>query len=622
MMIRSSLTVILVLLRFYSMSQSLISNGSFEYGIGSLTNIVITRENFTSYVKDWSGNVTSSPPYICTCNYKNTEFHEQLNICALPVKPTDGCKMLQMGYQPNCLDWNHENRGNGSCVGTRLSKPLSIGKVYRLSLMLYIPQHHQQYDSFARNIGVNLTLNWPYNPAGSLLHSSGILIDSVIYDQWFQQSWLIRPTCELEYLFIGVMRDSLGPPISNQTYYMRYFLDQVQLVEVPLSDKEISAIQPHCVHTKDDSQSNLTNNLGGKFQVFFDNRVSIISSKSVETIDSIEEIGLKSKRSTFIVVGHTDNTNPSKNHELSKERAQSVRQKLLEAGVEDWRILCFGAGDRFPVAENSTEIGRSLNRRAEVSINISNSESVLYRNILEKVRCDSFETARRYLSLWLNIANQQKALTAWFDLRLESVWTTAYKKQYLQKLKKKYNNKDADTNFFLDSLWAEDQYYRTLGKYVENLNYWSSTFDSGDSFLDMNPNCSDSLLLVRDSTIFCSLIKKLEEKKLNFVPISLFGKRTAKNTFLIFQHAPKDNLDKMNAYLKHLELNCLKGEADWNWYAHLYDRIQLIDDKPQRYGTQYTESEDGKSKLLPIEDEGKVNQFRIKIGLTPISDIK
>ncbi|HPY96337.1 MAG TPA: OmpA family protein [Candidatus Cloacimonadota bacterium] len=75
------------------------------------------------------------------------------------------------------------------------------------------------------------------------------------------------------------------------------------------------------------------------------------------------------------VEGHTDNLPinspifPS-NWELSFSRALSVTRQLNDFGVNSSRFQVIGYGDTRPIADNSTEDGRELNRRVEIYINL------------------------------------------------------------------------------------------------------------------------------------------------------------------------------------------------------------------------------------------------------------
>ena len=69
------------------------------------------------------------------------------------------------------------------------------------------------------------------------------------------------------------------------------------------------------------------------------------------------------------VSGHTDNVGSAAvNQRISEERAQNVASYLIGQGLQRERFEIAGFGYRYPVADNSTEQGRALNRRVEIRI--------------------------------------------------------------------------------------------------------------------------------------------------------------------------------------------------------------------------------------------------------------
>ncbi|MFT7364004.1 MAG: outer membrane protein OmpA-like peptidoglycan-associated protein, partial [Algoriphagus sp.] len=91
-----------------------------------------------------------------------------------------------------------------------------------------------------------------------------------------------------------------------------------------------------------------------------------------ETIRSLTEIAdflLENPDLRLRIHGHTDNAgDPSLNKALSLERASSVRTFLTEKGVQFENLRISGWGGIRPVASNSTESGRSKNRRVELEV--------------------------------------------------------------------------------------------------------------------------------------------------------------------------------------------------------------------------------------------------------------
>lgn len=69
------------------------------------------------------------------------------------------------------------------------------------------------------------------------------------------------------------------------------------------------------------------------------------------------------------VFGHTDDVgDPEYNVELSRRRAQSVRDYLVEAGVDPAIISTQGFGKSSPLVEGTSDAARQRNRRVEIAV--------------------------------------------------------------------------------------------------------------------------------------------------------------------------------------------------------------------------------------------------------------
>jgi len=67
--------------------------------------------------------------------------------------------------------------------------------------------------------------------------------------------------------------------------------------------------------------------------------------------------------------GHTDNIGSDiHNLNLSQQRANTIRNYLIGKGINATSLKAKGYGASVPVADNSTEEGRQLNRRTEIKI--------------------------------------------------------------------------------------------------------------------------------------------------------------------------------------------------------------------------------------------------------------
>ncbi len=103
--------------------------------------------------------------------------------------------------------------------------------------------------------------------------------------------------------------------------------------------------------------------------VLFDTGLASLKSSSYKALNDLYQV-MKLKPTLIIEIGgHTDNVGtPESNMKLSQERANTVRNYIINKGIAANRITAKGYGDTMPVADNSTEDGRSKNRRTEVSI--------------------------------------------------------------------------------------------------------------------------------------------------------------------------------------------------------------------------------------------------------------
>lgn len=96
---------------------------------------------------------------------------------------------------------------------------------------------------------------------------------------------------------------------------------------------------------------------------------AVLQPKAKENIFKLAEILKKYPDSNILIAGHTDSDGTEKyNHDLSERRAQAVSNYTIMQGVSSSRISIIGLGENEPIATNSTETGKQLNRRVEIAI--------------------------------------------------------------------------------------------------------------------------------------------------------------------------------------------------------------------------------------------------------------
>ncbi|WP_320034397.1 TolC family outer membrane protein [Halarcobacter sp.] len=112
-------------------------------------------------------------------------------------------------------------------------------------------------------------------------------------------------------------------------------------------------------------------------EVLFENNSSKIKDKTKEKVEAFAKFLIDNKEFNTMITGHASKENENSsivyNKSLSEQRANAIKSYLISKGVKESRIEAQGKGFDEPIADNSTEEGRALNRRIEAElINVNN----------------------------------------------------------------------------------------------------------------------------------------------------------------------------------------------------------------------------------------------------------
>ena len=103
--------------------------------------------------------------------------------------------------------------------------------------------------------------------------------------------------------------------------------------------------------------------------LFFDLGKATLKPESEPELKRIQQVMKENMALVIEISGHTDNTGSDEiNNKLSLERANAVKDYLLNGNIDSSRIRTKGYGKSKPKADNSTEEGRQINRRVEIEI--------------------------------------------------------------------------------------------------------------------------------------------------------------------------------------------------------------------------------------------------------------
>jgi outer membrane protein OmpA-like peptidoglycan-associated protein len=114
----------------------------------------------------------------------------------------------------------------------------------------------------------------------------------------------------------------------------------------------------------------------GKIKISFSDKVLFDFSKSDlkpeanEKLLTVVKVLVFNPKAKIRIEGHTDNVgSAAKNQLLSETRAKAVEQALRQLGIGESTIFQIkGFGFSQPISDNTTEEGRSQNRRVEIFI--------------------------------------------------------------------------------------------------------------------------------------------------------------------------------------------------------------------------------------------------------------
>jgi outer membrane protein OmpA-like peptidoglycan-associated protein len=103
--------------------------------------------------------------------------------------------------------------------------------------------------------------------------------------------------------------------------------------------------------------------------ILFNSGNATIKIESTDALLDIIKILNEFSNAKFTVEGHTDSIGTvGNNQKLSESRAASVKNFLIEKGIDPSRLSSIGYGESKPIATNMYKDGRAQNRRVEINL--------------------------------------------------------------------------------------------------------------------------------------------------------------------------------------------------------------------------------------------------------------
>ena len=105
------------------------------------------------------------------------------------------------------------------------------------------------------------------------------------------------------------------------------------------------------------------------YNQFFDFDKAVVKKEFLPRLKQAAEVLQANPHVTVSVTGHTDNKGTDKyNFRLGLKRAEAIKAKLVEYGVNPKRLRVESFGETSPIADNKTDEGRAKNRRVEINV--------------------------------------------------------------------------------------------------------------------------------------------------------------------------------------------------------------------------------------------------------------
>lgn len=340
-----------------SVSPNIVPNPGFERFAAPPIGWSYKGTYFGQVVKYWFSPTSSSPDVYgpgvsvprdwAEKGFGDQKPHSGKNMAGLTLY---GCT----NGKPHCREY----------LEIQLAEPLVPGQVYLVEFWTT----HLQKSMQINNLGVYFTEKKETRLSDEpLLFKAQVKAEQPIAapnGKWVKVSGQFKASDEAEYLIIGNFTDDaattaqMGP--ADGFNYAYYYIDDLLVKKVP----------PYlAVPVKADDLTRIPLEPGKAIRLknlYFEFDKEELMPRSYVELNKLLKIMQDHPSMVIEITGHTDHLgSDTYNLNLSRRRAKSVADFLLENKVAPARLRHKGEGERLPVAANDTEEGRQLNRRVE-----------------------------------------------------------------------------------------------------------------------------------------------------------------------------------------------------------------------------------------------------------------
>jgi hypothetical protein len=476
----------------------------------------------------------------------------------------------------------------------------TLGQLYHISMELHMDPFYFQDTFMRKHFGIAV--------ANDLPTDNWYLRTTTFYsfNKWIQDSvttvkFNYRLQCKGRYLLVGVFKrghyskeicDLCGISFRVNGYTISKISDVDTSKCVYFCHADSSKKIPEPVFDTGPDSVVINYSLGS----------DVISIESFKSLTSFIN-SLKKDNSLVNIRAYTDRIG-NNNYELSNARIRRIKGILVDSfGVDTFRLLIDNFGEKLAVRHKSADERKVVLRKTYYQLS-----HLYYEKALNSLKEGDSRSAFKNLSLWLKNVDFDNAILFIFDCRFFALKNTPAYQGLVDQIKKKvYRN--SKLVFDLDSIYFEDQRYRTLMSSIYGNHIYKDSFEINC----LQDQKTETQIQVENEQFIESLYKKH-----GFVVEEEVGTRAFHSFIYVILHSK--NLTWQKSWLPRFENECLQSKLPWKWYATLSDKISILETGKQIYGTQVSVDENGKlnGSFIPIQIPQKVNERRARFAMAPI----
>ena len=476
------------------------------------------------------------------------------------------------------------------------------GHQYRIKLSVKVGKAYAQMPYFQEHLGVALTSDLFNNNNWGLWAKHFVPLGIERTEELVNVEFVFRPLCTSKYLVLGVFQ---GLTMDNlEGFASQYGFELYNLLVEQYDDPKADFVYMCDAFVEERLEKKFTTGYETD-TVYFASGSAQLQEKYLPALDSIPS-KLRTKQDLVTLYAYTDIAG-SENDSLGAARNVAVREALVARGIDTSRILMVNYGE----SKASDRISKE-DRRVEIDINRGKLFQKYYTEALQSATKGEYNTAQAKMARWIKMVPPENAVFALFDCWGDGEKANVFKLDVLKNIKSRYYYKGNELKFTLDSLYCEDQKGRTLSMSL-GVNHLP----------DFSNHCTFDLDTLHDVSHQTTIDRIYAEH--GFPIVADVGERG--NQVLPYMILHISDTSFQNHYLPIVQKACEGQLISWEYYAMLYDKINIVRNGHQRYGTQWimgekwVADENGKlSGLFPFEDEDMVAEYRKQVGLVPLSD--